>query len=171
LLSDLRRAIFLAAFLLPGCLCCAQSVPSPQPPAETVFNDRAASALLRRLSEALEGHSRKKLLALFDLSRMQDGPLFQQQISLFLAQTESIRVHLNLVETSPDNHMTVDAEMELLPGNGGPASRRNERLAFTAVPAARGGKSVDEGKSGDGGKLVDGWKFVDVRPRSFFALP
>ena len=136
-----------------ACLAGAQSAPQPQVPAETAFNDRAASTLLRQLSEALEGHSRKKLLALFDLSRMKDGPLFQQQLGLFLEQTESIRVHLNLVETSADNRMSVDAEMELQPVNGGPASRRNERLAFTAVPAGKA------------------WKFVDVQPRSFFALP
>jgi hypothetical protein len=151
--ADRRTAIFLAAFLLLVCQAGAQSPPQPQAPAETAFDDRAASALLRRLGEALEGHSRKKLLALFDLPRMKDGPLFQQQISLLLAQTESIRVHLNLVEAAADNRMSVDAEMELQPVNGGPASRRNERLAFTVVPAGKG------------------WKFVDVRPRSFFALP
>jgi hypothetical protein len=43
--------------------------------------------------------------------------------------------------------------MEVEPRNGGPASRRNERLNFVAANA--------------GGN----WKLVDVQPRGFFSLP
>ena len=127
-----------------------QSTPQPS---DSAFSNRAASTLLRRLSESLQGHSEKKFLALFDLQRMKDGPLFKQQIDSFFAQTESITVHLNLAETSPEGAMAVDAEMEIQPLNGGPASRRNERLAFSVARAGQG------------------WKFVDLQPRSFFSLP
>jgi hypothetical protein len=148
-----RAAVLLAAFLL-GCLASAQSAPQPQAPAENIFNDRAASALLRQLAEALRGHSEKKLLALFDLSRMKDGPLFREQISSFFSRSESIRVHLNLVEVAGENQaMAVDAEMEVQAGNDGPPARRSERLGFTV---ARAGKE---------------WKFTSVQPRAFFSLP
>jgi hypothetical protein len=151
-----RRATVLLAFLLLSCQCGAQSAPQPQAPAENAFNDRAASVLLRRLAEALEGHSEKKMLALFDLSRMKDGPLFKEQISSFFSRSESIRIHLNLVEVEAENQgtgMSVDAEMEVQPGNNGPPSRRSERLGFTV---ARMGKD---------------WKFSGVQPRAFFSLP
>ncbi len=87
---------------------------------------------------------------------MKDGPIFKQQIASFFSQTESIRVHLNLVETSAEADKAtigVDAEMEVEPRNGAPVSRRNERLTFTA--ANIGGR----------------WKLIDVQPRSFFSLP
>ncbi|MGZ4872813.1 MAG: hypothetical protein ACXVK3_13190, partial [Candidatus Angelobacter sp.] len=85
-----------------------------------------------------------------------DGTLFRQQINSFFSQTESIRVHLNLGDTSLDAdkaNIAVEAEMEAEPGNGGAIARRNERLNF--VVANAGG----------------GWKFVDLQPRSFFSLP
>ncbi|HET9839952.1 MAG TPA: hypothetical protein VFR84_17120 [Candidatus Angelobacter sp.] len=128
-------------------------------PSDSSFSDRAASTLLRQLSSSLQGHSEKQFLALYDLAKMKDGPLFKQQIDSFFSQTESIAVHLNLAETNAEAGnptMSVDAEMELQPlnnGNGGPATRRNERVTFTL---ARAGNN---------------WKFVDVQPRGFFSLP
>ena len=71
--------------------------------------------MLLQLSEALQGHSQKQFLGLFDLNRMKDGPLFKQQINSFFGQAESIRVHLNLMDTSFDGdkaNLAVDAEME-----------------------------------------------------------
>ncbi len=151
------RAKLQIAFLLLVAIgvSTAQAAP-PQAPAENAFTDHTASVLLRQLSESLQGHSQKQFLALFDLSRMKDGPIFKQQIASFFSQTESIRVHLNLVETSAEADKAtigVDAEMEVEPRNGAPVSRRNERLTFTA--ANIGGR----------------WKLIDVQPRSFFSLP
>ena len=105
-------AIFVA-LLLCGTLP-AQSAPQQQP-TPAAFDAQTASRLLLQLSEALQGHSQKQFLALFDLDRMKDGPLFKQQINSFFGQTESIRVHLNLVDTSVDGdkaNLAVDAEME-----------------------------------------------------------
>src|SRR6476469_10643649 len=129
----------------------AQKQPTP-----AAFDDQAASRMLLQLSEALQGHSQKQFLGLFDLDRMKDGPLFRQQINSFFGQTESIRVHLNLMDTSLDGdkaNVVVEAEMEATPSSGGAPSRRNERLTFTVIWV--------------GGK----WKFVEVQPRSFFSLP
>lgn len=142
--------------MLTVCGGTAQTAPQEKPPSENAFTDQDASALLRQLSEALEGHSQKKLLALFDLAQMKDSALFKQQINLFFAQAESIRVHLNLVETNTETErpaFAVDAEMEVEPRNGGPVARQNERLTFTVAKAGRG------------------WKFIEAQPRSFFSLP
>jgi hypothetical protein len=147
------RAIFIALLL---CVTLrAQDTPR-RPPASSAFDQQSASRLLLQLSESLQGHSQKQFLALFDLARMKDGPLFKQQASSFFTQTESIRVHLNLVDTSADGdkaNIAVDAEMEAEPRNGGPIVRRNERLNFVVA---------NTGNS---------WKFIDVQSRSFFSLP
>ena len=128
----------------------------PQQPTPNSFDAQTASRMLLQLSEALQGHSQKQFLALFDLDTMKEGPLFRQQINSFFGQTDSIRVHLNLVDTSIDGdkaNLAVDAEMEAQPSNGGAPARRNERLTFTVV------------------RVGDKWKFVEVQPRSFFSLP
>jgi len=146
-------AIFIALLL---CVTLrAQDTPH-QPPAPHAFDQQSASRLLLQLSESLQGHSQKQFFALFDLARMKDGQLFKQQASSFFTQTESIRVHLNLIDTAVDGDkasVAVDAEMEAEPGNGGPIARRNERLNFVVA---------NTGTS---------WKFIDVQSRSFFSLP
>jgi hypothetical protein len=142
--------LILSAALLPG-----QSSAQKDPP-QNSFDERAASRLLLQLNEALQGHSQKQFLALFDLTKMKDGAIFRQQIASFFSQTESIRVHLNLAEIAGEGDKAtaaVDAEMEFEPSNGSPTLRRNERLNFAVV---HGGGS---------------WKFVDVQPRGFFGLP
>jgi hypothetical protein len=133
----------------------AQNAPQQQP-SSNAFDAQTASRLLLQLSEALQGHSQKQFLALFDLDKMKDGALFKQQVNSFFGQTESIRIHLNLVDTSVESDkasFAVDAEMETEPRNGGPIARRNERLTFTVV------------------RVGDKWEFVEVQPRSFFSLP
>lgn len=134
----------------------AQSSQQQQHPSPSVFDAQVGSRMLLQLSEALQGHSQKQFLGLFDLDRMKDGPLFRQQINSFFGQTESIRVHLNLMDTSLDGdkaNVVVEAEMEATPSSGGAPSRRNERLTFTVI------------------RVGDKWKFVEVQPRSFFSLP
>jgi hypothetical protein len=146
------------ALLLAPLFCAilpAQVAPQQQP-TPSAFDAQTASRLLLQLSEALQGHSQKQFLALFNLDKMKEGRLFKQQINSFFAQTESIRVHLNLGETSVDGDKTmlaVEAEMEAAPSNGGAIMRRKDRLNFVIA---------NEGKS---------WKFVDLQPRSFFSLP
>jgi hypothetical protein len=133
----------------------AQTAPQQQP-TPSAFDEQTASRLLLQLSEALQGHSQKQFLGLFDLAKMKDGTLFKQQINSFFAQTESIRVHLNLADTSVDGdkaNIAVDAEMEAEPSNGGALWRRDERLNFIVA------------------KVGNSWKFIDVQPRSFFSLP
>jgi len=144
----------LVALLLCG-IVQAQNAPQQQS-SPGAFDAQTASRMLLQLSEALQGHSQKQFLGLFDLNTMKDGPLFKQQINSFFGQTDSIRVHLNLTDTSVDGdkaNVTVEAEMEAQPSNGGAPGRRNERLIFTVAGVG------------------DKWKFIEVQPRSFFSLP
>ena len=125
--------IFIALLLCVSLL--AQNAPHQQP-TPAAFDAQTGSRMLLQLSESLQGHSQKQFLALFDLANMKDGALFKQQTNSFFAQTESIRVHLNLVDTSIDGDkasVAVDAEMEAEPGNGGAIARRNERLNFAVA--------------------------------------
>jgi len=152
---SVRSATAIFVTLLLCGIVQAQSAPPQQQPSPNAFDAQVGSRMLLQLSEALQGHSQKQFLGLYDLDRMKDGPLFKQQINSFFGQTDSIRVHLNLVDTSFDGDKTklaVDAEMEAQPSNGGAPARRNERLTFTLARAG------------------DKWKFVEVQPRSFFSL-
>lgn len=129
--------------------------PPQQQPTPAAFDVQTASRMLLQLSEALQGHSQKQFLSLFDLDRMKDGALFKQQVNSFFSQTESIRVHLNLVDTSVDGNkasLAVDAQLEAQPRDSEAPTRRNERLNFAVA------------------RTGDSWKFVDVQPRSFFSL-
>src|ERR1051326_5934053 len=92
----------------------AQTAPPSQPTPST-FDAQAASRMLLQLSEALQAHSQNRFLDLFDLDTMKEGALFKQQINSFFGLAESIRVHLNLVDTSVDGDkasIDVDADIE-----------------------------------------------------------
>ena len=145
-------AIFVALLFCMTLL--SQDKPQPQPP-PSAFDVQAASRMLLQLSESLQGQSQKHFLELFDLSRMKDGALFRQQVSSFFSKTISIRVHMNLVDTSFEGDkaaLAVDAQMEAEPSAGGAITRRNERLTFAVA------------------RVGDRWKFIEVQPRSFFSL-
>jgi hypothetical protein len=145
----------LALMVLLICATLAAQTAPQQQPTPATFDAQAASRMLLQLSEALESHSQNRFLALFDLDTMKDGALFKQQINSFFGQADSIRVHLNLVDTSVEGDkasVAVDAEIEAQPRDGGAPTRRNERLNFAVARAG------------------DRWKFVDVQPRSFFSL-
>jgi hypothetical protein len=138
------------------CVILPAQVAPQQQPTPSAFDAQTASRLLLQLSEALQGHSQKQFLALFNLDKMKEGTLFKQQINSFFAQTESIRVHLNLGETSVDGDkaiLVVEAEMEAAPSSGGAIMRRKDRLNFVIA------------------NMGNSWKVVDVQPRSFFSLP
>lgn len=153
---NVRSRAMLTLIVLLFCVTLPAQTSPQQQPTPAAFDTQAASRLLLQLSESLQGHSQKQFLALFDLEKMKDGSLFKQQINSFFAQTESIRVHLNLVDTSLDGDqavIAVDAEMEAEPSNGGAISRRNEQLKFVVA------------------NVGNSWKFTDLQPRSFFSLP
>ena len=152
----MRRCATATFVVLLFCMTLWAQDKQQQQPTPSAFDAQAASRLLLQLSEALQGHSQKQFLSLFDLDKMTDGALFKQQVNSFFGQTDSIRVHLNLMDTSLDGdkaNLAVDAEMEAQPSNGGAPARRNERLTFVVV------------------RVGDKWKFVEAQPRSFFSLP
>ena len=116
-----------------------------------VFTESAASKLLGEMAEGLRSHSAYKLLSTFDLSRMDDGTTFKQQITAFFNHYEIIRVHLKLVEVK-DNVAIVDGEIDGTPRNAAdPPQHKNLQLRFTAASTSAG------------------WKFIDVQPRDFFS--
>jgi len=120
-----------------------------------VFTDRIAARLLDQFREGLEARMAKKALDAFDLARMNGGQAFKNQITAFLNQYETIRVHFNLIEissTGAEAAATVDVEMEEnLPGDVSAPIHKHAQLRFTAQNGAKG------------------WKFTDVQPRSFFS--
>lgn len=139
----------LAVLLVAQQLCLVSPAQTGAPP-ENVLTESAASKLLNQVAEGLHGHSPRKMLGAFDLSRMNGGPVFKEQITAFFNQYESIRVHFKLVEVN-DNTATVNAEMDQTPRSAiTPPQHKSMELQFTAE------------------KEADGWKFVDVRPRGFF---
>lgn len=147
----------LLAMLLCGAFSIAQTGSAPP---QNAFDEKAASQMLLQMSEALEGHSQKQFLALFDLQKMKDGELFKDQVASFYAQTESIRIHMNLAELTANGAQatfSVEAEMETEPTNSGPMSRRNERITFTVTSFTASNNH--------------NWKIIEVQPRSFFSLP
>src|SRR5947209_16919743 len=74
----------IAALLLLQPLSANQS--APQEKAE--FTDRTASQLLDQIKQGLESRISKKALNAFDLSRMNGGPAFKNQVTAMLNQYE-----------------------------------------------------------------------------------
>jgi hypothetical protein len=115
------------------------------------FTEAAASKLLNQVVEGLRGHSLGKMLGAFDLSRMEGGPLFKDQVTAFFNQYDAIRVHFKLVEVTA-NAVVVDAEMDATPpGDISPPQHKSAQLRFTAT------------------KTEAGWKFLEIQPRNFFS--
>ena len=137
-------ALLVSAVLFVGSL---QGLPQS---GEQVFTEADAANLLKQVAEGLQGHSKKRMLSAFDLSQMDGGPLFAEQITAFFSDYDSIRVHFKLVQVK-DNVAVVDAEMDSTPRNAAdPPQHKNIQLRFTAATVA------------------GGWKFVDVQPRNYF---
>ena len=132
-----------------------QNKPASANPEPSAFTDRIAAQLLDQIAAGLVSHNQKKMLSIFDLAKMTDGPLFKQQITSFFSQTGAIRVHFNLLQVATEGAqgtVTVNVEMEALPleGNDLPL-RKNAQLRLVA--------------ENSGG----GWKLTDVQPRTFFS--
>lgn len=121
---------------------------------QNAFSARDASALLNQMNDGLVNRSAEKFLSAFDLGRMENSRLFKQQITSFIAHTDSIRMHFNLTSAGMNGNQggaTVDVQMEADTGNGGEALHKEATLNFAAAKAA------------------SGWKFIAVQPRSFFS--
>jgi hypothetical protein len=122
---------------------------------QSVFTVRDASRLVNQLADALEGHQLNKFLSAFDLTRMENGQLFKQQIASFFAHADSIDVHMNVTEAAMNGDkgtVTVETEIETGTRNDNvPPVRKRATLNFTAERAS------------------SGWKFTDVQPRAFFS--
>ena len=140
--------VFLAAITVSAALNSRQS--QDQHPSG-IFTEDGAARLLNQIAEGLQGHSSNKILNAFDLPRMDDGATFKAQITAFLNQYETIRVHFKLVEVK-DGTAIVNAELDATPRDSlTPPEHKRLQLTFSA----------DNGSGG--------WKFVDVQPRGFFS--
>jgi len=131
----------------------AVQTPSVAQPAQAhdAFTEEAASKLLSQVAQGLQGHVERTMLGAFDLSLMEDGPIFKQQITAFFDQYDTIRVHFKLEEVK-DNVAVVDAELDETPRNeADPPRHKSTEIRFTGV------------------KTEAGWKFIDVQPRDFFS--
>ena len=121
---------------------------------QNAFSTHDASALLNQMNDGLINRSAGKFLSAFNLSRMENSQLFKQQITSFIAHTDSIRLHFNLTSTGMNGNQgvaIVDVQMEADTGNGGEPLHKEATLNFMARQS--------------GAK----WKFIEVQPRSFFS--
>lgn len=150
--TAIDKAIFAvvgSAWLLLGIAAGSMTAQSEAP--TEIFNDGEASKLLRQVAEGLQGHSARKMLSAFDISRMESGALFKEQVTAFFTQYETIRVHFKLVEVR-EQVVIVEAEMDETPPDAtSPPVRKSMELRFT------------------GAKSAKGWRFIDVQPRDFFS--
>lgn len=129
-----------------------QATPTP----ENNFTVRDAARLLDQIGSGLVDHNRKGFLGAFELDRMTDGRLFEQQITSFLAHTGIIRVHYNEIDAGMEEGKgvaSVEFEMD--------ADQRDDNLPPVRKQASL--RLVAE-------KTPAGWKLIDVQPRSFFSL-
>ena len=147
----IRRAlplVLVMAFLLGASI---EPVPAQQ---QAPFTFTDAATLLQRMNDALVNRQAGKFLSAFNLTRMQEGPLFKQQITSFISHSDSIRMHFNLTQVTMSGAQgaaTADAELEADTGNGGEPLYKQATLHFIAE------------------KTGTAWKFIDVQPRSFFS--
>jgi hypothetical protein len=120
----------------------------------TAFSDSVASAVMRRLADAVEGHNRKLMLPLFDADKMNDYAGFEGQIAAFFDHYVSVRVHLRILQTTTEGNKGIiltNIEMELLPGGEAVPFRRHDDVR---LELERGDKS---------------WRIVEIKPRDFFS--
>lgn len=120
----------------------------------TTFSGPVASVVMRRLSDALEGHNRRLMLSLFDVDKMDDYPGFEGQIIAFFDHYASFRAHIRIVQTTTEGETGLilsDIEMESLPAGEAPPARKHDQLRFELK---RGNK---------------GWRIVNLTPRDFFS--
>lgn len=144
----------LAFALLCSLFCGVGAVAPAQAQGQNAFSAHEATALLNQINDALVNRSAGRFLDAFDLSSMDKGQLFKQQITSFISHTDSIRMHFNLTSAGMNGNQgaaTVDVQMEADTGNGGEPLHKEATLNFVAS------------------KTASGWKFIRVQPRSFFS--
>jgi hypothetical protein len=152
----LRRRLYVVV------LCAAlfgviwpQAKPGTPQAKDNSFTLDTASRLLDQLTAGLVARNQSKMLGVFDLSKMTDGPLFRQQVTAFFAQTGNIRFHFNILEVSMDgNKGVVEAAVEM-----------DAEVREAITPPLR--KQATLRLVAESGSA--GWKFTDVQPRAFFS--
>jgi hypothetical protein len=132
----------------------------PFPPAlraaQDSWSDRDATQLMQLLTAGLVDHNPGKMLSAFDLARMSDGTLFEQNVLSFFNQTGTIRVHFNVLRTSSEGATGVaDVAMEM------EADMLDDRLPTLHKQAEL--HLVCE-------KSSAGWRIIDLTPRDFFSI-
>lgn len=128
----------------------------PKPGSEA-FTERDASDLLRQISQGLVSRNQKQVLSAFDLSRMQNGLLFRQQIVSFIAHAENIRLYFHVAQvstTADKNEAEATVEMEA-----------DQRGSINATPVHKQARLHLTAQ-----RTSDGWKLTEVQPRGFFSL-
>lgn len=147
----IRRALRLVVGTAFVFAASVEALPAQQ---QNLFTSTDAALLLQRINDALVNRQAAKFLNAFDLTKMQNGPLFKQQITSFIAHSDSIRMHFNLTQVTMSGAQgaaTADAELEADMDNGGEPLYKQATLHLIAE------------------KTGAAWKFVDVQPRSFFS--
>ena len=148
-----RWLLFLAVCLLFSATLSARALAQAAQNQKT-FSAHDASILLNQMNDGLVTRSAGKFLAAFDLTRMDNGQLFKQQISSFISHTDAIRMHFNLTNAGMNGGQgvaSVDVQMEADMGNGGAPLHKEATLNLVADQAG------------------SGWKFIDLQPRAFFS--
>ncbi|HKW75503.1 MAG TPA: hypothetical protein VJN64_08260 [Terriglobales bacterium] len=128
----------------------------PEPSSET-FTEDEASHLLRQISQGLVSRNQTQVLGAFDLSRMQNGALFRQQIVSFIAHAENIRLYFHVTQVSgaaEKSEAEADVEMEADPRDGNNALPIHKQARVHLIAQNTSG----------------GWKFTEMQPRGFFSL-
>lgn len=148
---QMRKTLLVLAMLMVLCPSLPQARAQSDKTSDLIFSEAAAAKLLGQVTEGLQGHMPRKMLGVFDLTRMEGGAIFKEQVTAFFNQSDSIRVHFKLLEVK-DNTVTVNAQMEITSHSSiDPPQHKSVQLRFTAEPNS------------------SGWKFVDVQPRNFFS--
>ena len=118
------------------------------------FGEGVANIVISRIRDALEGHSERLMLSIFESEKMTDYPRFENQIEAFFNQYHTFRVHSRILQATTEGEKSTilcDFEMEALPRGDSPPVRKQEQLR---LELERGSK---------------GWKIVDLKPREFFS--
>lgn len=114
-----------------------------------------ATQLFRQIAGGLTSHNPQKMLAAFNLSRMQDGVMFEQHTLSFFRETGTIRVHFNLVRTEMEGARGIaSANMELeadLVDDRRPPLYKQAQLRLVCE------------------RSENGWRIVELTPRDFFS--
>ncbi len=117
------------------------------------FTVQDADDLMAQLRQALDGHSERKMLALFDRDRMTGYVSFRDQVDAFLKRYETFRVNIRVTQVTSGSHQasfSAAFTLEATPIDGVP-TRREETVRFEVE------------------RTKNGWRVVDLNPRSFFS--